>query len=68
MGVHKWFCGFLVAQQFVDLGSSSFPRICLFSEFDLVRIIYSSSAFSNYIFLFADSPKFLGFKIIFFLT
>lgn len=55
-----------VAQQFVGLGSFTFPHTCLLSDFHVLRIIYSSSAFSNCVFLCANNAKFLGFKLIFF--
>lgn len=49
MGVHKYInvpyrikmeAFSWVAQEFVGLGSFIFPRICLFSEFDVLRFIY----------------------------
>lgn len=56
-----------VAQQFVGLGSFVFPRIYLLSDFDVLRIIYFSSAFSNCVFLFANNQKLLGFNLVSFL-
>lgn len=56
-----------VAQQFAGLGSFIFPRICLLSDFDVLRIIYSSGAFSNCAFLLANNQKLLGFKLFSFL-
>lgn len=54
-----------VAQQFAGLGSFIFPRICLLSDFDVLRIIYSSGAFSNCAFLLANNQKLLGFKLFY---
>lgn len=76
MGVHKYInvsCKIKMeafswmAQPFVGLGFFIFPHTCLLSDF-VLRINYSSSAFSKYVFLFANNKKFLSSKCIFFFS
>lgn len=49
---------------FLFLASFIFPR-AFSSDFDILRIIYSSSAFSKYAVLFASKPKLLFLKYFF---